>query len=113
MTAMIAPAVCRMIAPTARANSPSIIRYKPTPIRARRTPWSPRLTRTLLRRIGAPIAKAPKETISPMTNVTAAKTSPLAASIGVRFGTASNDARIMPVEYSEAITMMPRTQMAT
>jgi len=46
----------------------------------------------------------------PATNATAAKTAAFAASIGVRRGTASTLARIIPVEYSLVITIAPSTQ---
>ena len=49
----------------------------------------------------------PNETAVPSTKMSAAKTTALAASIGARRGTASRLARIIPVEYSEAITMTP------
>src|SRR5260370_36140316 len=48
---------------------------------------------------------------SPMTSVTAANTAAFAASIGVRRGTASRLALIVPVAYSLVITITPRTQM--
>ena len=113
MTPVMAPAVCRTRAPIASANRPSIIRYRPAPNRARTTPLSPRLTGALLCTIGAAMKNAPKATTSPITKITAAKTRALAASMGVRFGAASSEARIMPVEYSLVITMAPRTQIAS
>ena len=47
---------------------------------------------------------------SRLTNATAAKTAAFAASIEVRRGTASTLARIIPEEYSLAITIAPSTQ---
>ena len=52
-------------------------------------------------------------TIQPTISTSTAKTSALAASIGVRRGTASSDARMTPVEYSLVMTSTPRTQMVS
>ena len=60
-----------------------------------------------------PRKNEPKARISPTTRISAAKTTPLAISIGIRRGTASSDARITPVEYSVVMTSTPRTQIAS
>ena len=51
--------------------------------------------------------------ISPATMVAVAKTSPLAASIARRWGTAARVARIMPVPYSPLIVRTPSAPTAT
>ena len=47
------------------------------------------------------------------TSSSTANTIALAASTGIRRGTASSEARITPVEYSLVMTSTPRTQMAS
>src|SRR5690349_22043386 len=113
ITAVIAPAVCRMSPATAIANRPSTARYRPPPATARSTPGSLIDTGTLLFRMAEPTKNEAKQTISPMTSTTAVKATILAASIGHRLGTASSDARIIPVEYSLESTSTPSTQMVS
>ncbi len=59
-----------------------------------------------------PAKNAVKQTASPTTKVTAAKTSDLAASTRPRFGTAIRLVRIIPDEYSELMKSTPSTTMA-
>jgi hypothetical protein len=60
-----------------------------------------------------PAKNAVKQTTSPTTKVTAAKTSDLAASTRPRFGTAVRLVRIIPEEYSELMKSTPSTTMAS
>ena len=60
-----------------------------------------------------PTKNATKQTTSPTTKVTPAKTSDLAASTRPRFGTAIRLVRIIPEEYSELMHSTPSTAMAT
>jgi hypothetical protein len=113
ITPVMAPAVCRMMAPIASANRPSMVRYSPPPKTARATPGSPSDTGAWLCRMAAPMKNDGNVTHSPITNTSAANTTTLAASIGIRRGTASSDALITPVEYSLVITSTPSTQMVS
>src|SRR5215472_17547359 len=60
--------------------------------------------------IGWAMRNEAKARISPATSATAVNTTALAASIGVRRGTASTLEEIMPVAYSLVITSAPSTQ---
>src|ERR1022692_201457 len=113
ITPVMAPAVCRTRAPIASAKRPSMVRYSPPPNTARATPGSPSDTGTWLCSIAAPRKNDGNVTHSLITNTTAAKTAALAASMGIRLGTASSDALITPVEYSLEITSTPSTQMVS
>src|SRR4051794_37914152 len=63
--------------------------------------------------MAAPMKNDGKATSRPTTKTSSANTVDFANSIGNRFGTASRLARIMPVEYSLAMTMTPRTQIVS
>src|ERR1700761_6225117 len=80
---------------------------------ARVTPASPSDTGTCACKMAEPTKNEQNATISVSTSTTAANTSALAASIGIRRGTASSEARITPVEYSVVTTSTPSTAMAS
>src|ERR1700761_7543809 len=80
---------------------------------ARVTPGWPSVIDTWLRRIAVLMKNTANTMIALITRSMAVNTAALAASIGSRFGTASSDARIAPVEYSLLITITPSTQMAS
>src|SRR5580700_550641 len=80
---------------------------------ARVTPGWPSVIDTRLRRIAVLMKNTANTVTALATRSMAANTAALAASIGSRFGTASSDARIAPVEYSLLITITPSTQMAS
>src|SRR5579862_4427717 len=80
---------------------------------ARVTPGWLRVIDTWLRRIAVLMKNTANTVTALATKAMAANTAALAASIGSRFGTASSDARIAPVEYSLLITITPRTQRAS
>src|SRR5579871_1878178 len=91
-------------------NSPSTVRYSPAPTTALITLGSLIDTATLLCSSAVPTKKQPNETISASTTIITANTMILAISIGIRFGTASSEALITPVEYSVVISSTPSTQ---
>ncbi len=80
---------------------------------ARATPESLSDTGAWLCSIAEPMKNELKVTISATTRISTANTTALAASIGSRFGTASREARITPVEYSVAISSTPSTAIAS
>ena len=100
ITAVIAPAVCLIRPPMARANRPSTVRYRPDPTTACSTPgwlsdtvivWGTLTTRpaicawsvtTCPFTRAAPIKNDKNATISPTTITSAAKTTPLASTTG-------------------------------
>ena len=104
-----------MIPPIPIANRPSTARYRAwLSNTARATPGSlSEHGRMAGREMAAPRKNDGNVTISPTIRTSTAKTSALAASIGVRRGTASSDARMTPVEYSLVMTSTPRTQMVS
>ena len=83
------------------------------PMSAPSTPGSPSQTATFECRIVAPTKNEMKVASSLTTKTTVTNTSALAAGTGVRRGTTSRLARIVPVAYSLEITSTPRTQIAS
>jgi len=81
------------------------------PTIARSTPGSPIEIGTLGFSIGAPMKNDTNAATRPTARTSSPSTAALAVSMGTRRGTASRLDRIMPVEYSEAIAMTPRTQI--
>src|SRR6516165_10002795 len=113
ITVAMAPAVCLMSPPTASANRPSTVRYKIPPRTARVTPGWDSVTDTWLRRIVVLMKNTANTVIALTTASSTANTPALAASMGIRRGTASSEERIAPVEYSLLITITPSTQIAS
>ncbi len=100
ITAVMAPAVCRIRPPMASANSPSTVRYRPDPTTARVTPgwlsatvivwftlmtWpacTPWSVTTCPFTSALPMKNDANATISPTTITSAANTRPLASITG-------------------------------
>src|SRR5581483_9520946 len=109
---VIAPAVCRRIAPSPKARIAEPARYRPPPTTAciacgllsvRSTP--------LARQNEESIRNETNEMTSPTTNATAETTSSFDQNTEARRGWAVSEVRIIPVEYSEVIAMAPKTTM--
>src|SRR5215469_11248787 len=108
-TAM-APAVCRMIAPTPTPTTALTARAKPTASTAPGTPgWERDRPRWLLDKIAWVSKKHARASSTPTVNVATPVTAALAASTARRRGTAVNVVRISPLPYSEVNTSTLKT----
>src|SRR5690242_16708441 len=95
---------------------PHAVRNRAPPITARSTfgwpsvadrwAWAPDS-------IAWPTKKDPNDAISPVTSVTTANTTPLAAKTTPRRGWTASEVRIIPVEYSEVIVSAPSAAMTS
>src|SRR5215469_5360385 len=93
---------------------PHAVRNRAPPITARSTFGSPSVTdRWWLDKIAWPMKNDPNDVISPMTRVTTANTTALAANTTPRRGCTDSVVRIIPVEYSEVMVSAPSTAMTS
>src|ERR1700716_820826 len=106
----MAPAVCRMIQPSATPSRPTAVEYSPAPITARSTPGADRVVWMCWELRNAwPPKNAANELSVVTTKVTAANTTSFAHSTGSLLGAADRLARIIPVLYSPVTTSAPST----
>src|SRR5579872_4760650 len=114
ITAVIAPAVCRRMAPSANANRPQRVTYSALPTTARSTfGWDRVAVSCVLPSSSWPRKNDTNAATNVTTRATTAKTVALAAYITVRLGIAVSEVRIIPVEYSAVSVMAPRTTMTS
>src|SRR5215471_11489889 len=93
---------------------PHAVRNRAPPITARSTFGSPSVAdRWWLDKIAWPTKNDANDVISPMTRVTAANTTPLAANTTPRRGWTASEVRIIPVEYSEVMVSAPSAAMTS
>src|SRR6516162_4343746 len=112
MTMVMAPAVCRTIAPMANAIRPTTVTNSALPMMARSTFGSDSVALAPVLDSNAwPRKNAMKEVTSETTSATAVNTMPFAAYTTPRRGCAVSEVRIIPVEYSDVIASAPSTAM--
>src|SRR5690242_13334426 len=114
MTEVMVAAVCRKMVPAANANKPHRVTYRAPPITARSTFGCDSVALScVLVRMAWPTKNAMKAVTKVTTTATAAKTPALAAYTVARRGIAVSEVLIIPVEYSEVITIAPSTTMTS
>src|SRR6516162_9935042 len=114
MTMVMAPAVCRTIAPMANAIRPTTVTNSALPMMARSTFGSDSVALAPVLDSNAwPRKNAMKEVTSETTSATAVNTMALAAYTTPRRGCAVSEVRIIPVEYSEVIASAPITAITS
>src|SRR5271170_5801933 len=114
ITDVMAPAVCRRMAPTANANSPHMVTYNALPTTARSTfGWDSVAVSCVLPSSSWPRKNEMNAATKVTTRATIAKMVALAVYTTVRLGIAVSDVRIIPVEYSAVSVIAPHTTMTS
>src|ERR1700733_1646307 len=112
--ALIAPAVLRRIAPSAKASKPDTVTKQAVSSTARSTPGCASVAVScVLRSRYWPMKNEAKLVTSEITSITAVSTAAFAQNSTPRRGITESDVRIIPVAYSDVTAMAPSITMTS